>query len=612
MSCDPKRRVAFSALALIFIVDFTVTDPCFGQSTFWVADGVGNWFVPANWSAGVPGSSSNAEINNGGTARLFDFAQAGIFGIGNSTGNSGTLEILGGNATFNEIAVGKSGTGALRIENGGILSTDKAYLAAFQEGTGSATVTGANSNFDTKQLSVGLFGAGTLAIANGGRLSSDIEAYIGDVTGSTGMVTVDGAASKWTNGGSLTVGHQGVGSLDVSSGGVVQSVNGYVGLQAGSSGSVTVAGAQSDWDISGVLHIGSVGTGMVTVSDGGELRANSEILVNRFAAGNGTLLVTGAGSETYTQGELRVADEGVGLLRIENGGFVSTGTSAYLGRNAATADGTAVVSGGGSSWFVFQSLFVGGAGKGTLTVADFGAVSAATGVGVGPQGKIAGDGVISGTISNDGVVAPGAPIGALQVFGNYYENAPAKLQIEIESASSFDALDVTGDIVLNGTLEVSLTGGYVPSGNRSFDILDWTGGLSGTFASIQLPTLGGTLTWDTSQLYTTGVLSVVGPTPMLEADFDEDGDVDGADLVKWKAGFGASGLATHMQGDADGDHDVDGRDFLVWQRQLGGGAATTAATAAPEPASAWLAWLSVGTVFTVCRRVRSRPWGGAS
>jgi hypothetical protein len=55
----------------------------------------------------------------------------------------------------------------------------------------------------------------------------------------------------------------------------------------------------------------------------------------------------------------------------------------------------------------------------------------------------------------------------------------------------------------------------------------------------------------------------------LPADFDEDGDVDGADLAVWKAGFGTIGIATNRQGDADGDRNGEGADFLVWQRQLG-------------------------------------------
>jgi hypothetical protein len=68
------------------------------------------------------------------------------------------------------------------------------------------------------------------------------------------------------------------------------------------------------------------------------------------------------------------------------------------------------------------------------------------------------------------------------------------------------------------------------------------------------------------------------------ADFDEDGDVDGADLTDpvkgWKARFG------------DGLH---GDDFLTWQRQLGltGGDAEVSTDSVPEPATAGLAWWGV-------------------
>jgi hypothetical protein len=139
---------------------------------------------------------------------------------------------------------------------------------------------------------------------------------------------------------------------------------------------------------------------------------------------------------------------------------------------------------------------------------------------------------------------------------------------------------VAGQLSLGGTLAVSLIGSsfglFEPKAGDSFDILDWDS-VSSAFTSINLPELAG-LAWDTSQLYSTGVLVVVAPV-LLEADFDEDGDVDGFDLSRWRKGFGAVGSATHMQGDADGDADVDGADFLAWQRQLG--SLTTAAATAP-------------------------------
>lgn len=70
------------------------------------------------------------------------------------------------------------------------------------------------------------------------------------------------------------------------------------------------------------------------------------------------------------------------------------------------------------------------------------------------------------------------------------------------------------------------------------------------------------------------------------ADFNGDGAVDGADLVRWKENFGLTTGATKSLGDANGDGVVDGRDFMAWQRQLGSGVAPAAASVAavPEPA----------------------------
>lgn len=77
------------------------------------------------------------------------------------------------------------------------------------------------------------------------------------------------------------------------------------------------------------------------------------------------------------------------------------------------------------------------------------------------------------------------------------------------------------------------------------------------------------------------------------ADFDEDGDVDNADLAAWRNGYGTNGSAEHYHGDADGDSDVDGDDFLVWQKQFGNGVpATTAVAAVPEPTTILLATLA--------------------
>jgi hypothetical protein len=69
-------------------------------------------------------------------------------------------------------------------------------------------------------------------------------------------------------------------------------------------------------------------------------------------------------------------------------------------------------------------------------------------------------------------------------------------------------------------------------------------------------------------------------TPVLAADFDDNGSVNGADLAIWRGAYGVPG---NTSGNADGDNDTDGADFLVWQRERGSGPLQAAAV--PEPRS---------------------------
>ena len=109
--------------------------------------------------------------------------------------------------------------------------------------------------------------------------------------------------------------------------------------------------------------------------------------------------------------------------------------------------------------------------------------------------------------------------------------------------------------------------------------------LSGTFSSLQLPALAGGLVWNTSQLYTTGVLSVG-----LPGDFNFNGVVDAADYVVWRKGLGT----TYTQ-----------NDYNVWRAHFGqtagSGAGALANAAVPEP-SVLMQIILVSVVLSLCRR----------
>ena len=159
---------------------------------------------------------------------------------------------------------------------------------------------------------------------------------------------------------------------------------------------------------------------------------------------------------------------------------------------------------------------------------------------------------------------------------------------------------------------MSLINGFAPLAGNSFDILDW-GSLSGTFSALQLPILNnGPLGWDTSHLYTTGVLSV---TATVLGDFNRDGLVTTADIAAQMAALAnmsgyqsANGLSNQQFleiADINGDGRIDNTDVqalinLVANNEASGGSGLL--TAVPEPAA--LTLCVVGFSILAVRRIR--------
>ena len=144
-------------------------------------------------------------------------------------------------------------------------------------------------------LYVGYYGYGgdaTLNITNGGAVSNTY-GYIGAGGAAANTVTVDGAGSKWTNTFSLYVGRSGgTGTLNIANGGAVSNTSGCVGYDSGSTGMVTISGAGSTWTNNGSLYVGSQGTGTVTQTGGTNTVAGA-LYLGRYSTGSGTYALNG-------------------------------------------------------------------------------------------------------------------------------------------------------------------------------------------------------------------------------------------------------------------------------------------------------------------------------
>lgn len=93
--------------------------------------------------------------------------------------------------------------------------------------------------------------------------------------------------------------------------------------------------------------------------------------------------------------------------------------------------------------------------------------------------------------------------------------------------------------------------------------------------------------------------AIAQDTPIIPADFDSNGTVDGVDLLQWESDYGING-----DSDGDFDGDSDALDLLVWQRQAGAGANLAAALVIPEPST-----LGLCVVIALASLLRSSRLG---
>ncbi len=142
---------------------------------------------------------------------------------------------------------------------------------------------------------------------------------------------------------------------------------------------------------------------------------------------------------------------------------------------------------------------------------------------VGAAGVLGGNGTIVGDVTADGVIAPGASIGALTINGDLILGPASTLAIETD-ANGTDLLTVTGNANLGGALVLlGDTGGATRK--RSFQFLDVGGSASGTFDSIALSS--GLSALNTVSIGPDGSVSLV-VTPQLALNVALDPAAQGA------------------------------------------------------------------------------------
>jgi T5SS/PEP-CTERM-associated repeat protein/autotransporter-associated beta strand protein len=372
-----------------------------GQATILVSGAGSTWTNTGSATIGFSGASTLTVANGGafaagalilGERKNSTAAAAGIGTLNLHTG--GTVTLGGGTGTLTLAANTLTGafgtTGTLNLGNGaaaGTLNagtvtslgtatvnfnhTDAAYVFAptlagsllvNHLGTGTTILTGANTYTGGTTIS-----AGTLQIGNGGITGS----HTGNITNQAALIFNRSDASTYsgviTGSGSLT--KTGAGTLTLT---VAHSYLGHTAIQHGAltlDGGALNAGTVGD--VYAGYHAGENGT--VNLVNGGDISGRSSYL-GIDAGSQGTATISGAGSTWTNSVEFIAAYAGTGTLTIANGGsLINVGS--YIGYDPGSI-GTVTVTGAGSTWTNTGDLIVARAGTGTLTIREGGAVSA--------------------------------------------------------------------------------------------------------------------------------------------------------------------------------------------------------------------------------------------
>ncbi|QCB56106.1 autotransporter outer membrane beta-barrel domain-containing protein [Sphingopyxis sp. PAMC25046] len=430
---------------------------------------------------------------NGTGGELRIVGGANVTSGGGTTLGRSTLSIDGANSLYSTAFVGGNniafaGSVVVNVTNGGTLRL-RAGDFDLRAPTASTqlNITGANSLAD---VSGGIRGSATfngpfsLTVGAGGTLRTAGASQIGTATSNSNAiaVAVTGAGSNWTSTGALLMT---AGDFTVDQGGAASFTSATFGT-APQAASLTVSGASSSFATTGDLVIGSgTGTAVLTVADNGRVIAGSGLQIASQVGSTGTVNIGGvegglAAAAGFIDGNI-IFGPGAGELNFNHAGTDYLLASSMSGAGSINhAAGTTRLT-GDSSAFTGTTSVAGG----TLFI-DGILGGVASNVGVATGGTLGGTGTIGGNVAIlDGNLNPGSVGGVpgrLTIAGDLNLTSAATLNVDFGQANVVggaynDLIDVGGDLVLGGTLNVqeTLGGNFQPGVYR---VINYGGSLT--------------------------------------------------------------------------------------------------------------------------------------
>lgn len=376
------------------------------------------------------GSAQNIRINTAGNLN-FSPGQPGFGGAFSSANDHYTINV-GGTMVFtmwNNTASAASFdlTAAGSVVTNSCCGTTEPWIST--TGALSITSTGGSIGESVRYANLPTSGGMTLSALN--------NVYVDAGTNPLSLAGIT------TGTGAGTIGLRNSGANDITIGGTT-SINDNLIIQSGQN---IIFPAAANFSTSGGL----------TLNSPTQIAATATVAVAGVLGGSGamtnagTLIKSGAGAGDFS------------------GGFANSGTVSVSG-------GTLGLSGGYTD--SGGALVLGG---GTVTAPAAGLVF--------NTGQLRGSGTVTGNVTHNGTLSVGSSPGTMSVTGNLTLGAGSNLNIELGGTTqgvNYDLLQVTGTANLNGTMNVTMFGGFTGAAGNIFDVLTY-GSRTGNFTTVNFP-----------------------------------------------------------------------------------------------------------------------------
>ena len=438
---------------------------------------------------GMVVGGGTAQLGGTGGDQIYDFADVTVTsGVFDTNGRSEAITTLILQGTGLGGAVAREQREAASVFTPTSTSlTGNASIGVTQSGGSLTLAGGINGNFTLTKV-----GPGTLTLSGPGTVACPINVTAGTLIqgGATVTGSVSNFASYVLNSGTF--------------GGPFLTSSGTFTYNAGTLSGRLINAGTVNFNADFTAGNGLENDVSLSIPSGRMITLNGQGLDNEatLTVSGGTFnLSTGANAANINRGTLNLASTTNihGDLNNNTGGIVLTAVGATtIFFDNVVNNGSIITNAGART--VFRGSY---SGAGALPVAGV--------------AEFAGD------------IRPGNSPAILQVGGDPLFDSTARRSLKSAARARYTIRSdsCAGQLTLGGTLNVSLINGFVPAtGNR---LIFWTGAREAArFIASTSRTAGG-LQWNTSQLTTTGDLSISGSN-LAAGDFNRDGHVNAADI----------------------------------------------------------------------------------